>query len=350
MSLVGLLLLADPLDEEAAEVINFMKANGIEVKMLTGDNRAISQRVTNELSMQGEVVEREKIKWTEESTALFQKTAAFAEILPDDKYRLVQAAKKNYVVAVTGDGINDLPPIKVADAGIAVSNALDALKGAADIVLLTPGLAVVKDAVIEARKIFARLYSYSVYRISESFRIILTVVVLGLLFLNYPLTPLQLILLALMNDIPIVSLAFNRVKIASRPAKINVKERFMLSTIFGLVGVANSLLMVFVLVYLLHMDWGSIQTVYFLKLTVSGHLLIYVAHTAERWFRFLPSREVILATMLTQLTASAFAAFGLFMTQIPVSLVALVWVWAFFWMQVSELGKYVQQHLTKTSP
>jgi H+-transporting ATPase len=300
--------------------------------------------------MQGEVVERKKIDWTDESASLFQKTAAFAEILPDDKYKLVQTAKKNYVVAVTGDGINDLPPIKVADAGIAVSNALDALKGAADIVLLTPGIAVIKDAVIEARKIFARLYSYSVYRISESFRIILTVVVLGIVFLNYPLTPVQLILLALLNDIPIVSLAFNRVKIASRPAKINVKERFIVSALFGLVGVANSLLMVVILVYLLHSDWNSIQTVYFLKLTVSGHMLIYVAHTAERWFKFLPSREVILATMLTQLTASAFAIIGLFMAQIPVGLVAFVWMWSFFWMQVSELAKITQQRLTRPSP
>ena len=119
----------------------------------------------------------------------------------------------------------------MANVGIAVSRAVDALKANADIVLTLSGISVIKNAIIESRKIFARLYTYSLYRISESMRLIITVAVLGLAVGAYPLTPLQLILLALLNDLPIISLATDKVKIANRPSKINVKETISLELI-----------------------------------------------------------------------------------------------------------------------
>ena len=174
------------------------------------------------------------------------------------------------------------------------------------------GISVIKDAILESRKIFVRLYTYSLYRISESLRLIITVAVLGLAVGAYPLTPLQLILLALLNDLPIISLATDKVKIANRPSKINIKKRFILSSSFGLVGVVNSLLLFFIARWM-GLPWAAIQTIFFLKLTIGGHMLIYVAHTKERWWKFLPSKPVILATTLTQALATVLALTGLFM-------------------------------------
>jgi H+-transporting ATPase len=206
-------------------------------------------------------------------------------------------------------------------------------------VLTSPGISVIKDAIVESRKIFVRLYTYSLYRISESMRLIITVAVLGIAVGAYPLTPLQLILLALLNDLPIITLATDRVKIANRPSKINVRERFILSSSFGAVGVANSLLLFFIARWM-GVPWAAIQTIFFLKLTVGGHLLIYVAHTKERWWKFLPSKQVIIATVLTQIAATTFALTGWFMGgAISWQWAIAVWVWAFFWMQVSELVK-----------
>ena len=352
MKAVGLIALSDTLREESKSVLEFLRQNGIDVSMVTGDNRAISAEIVKEVGLDGGKVitkdELEKIGWKSLDKRFFENTGAFAEVLPDDKFRLVKCARQYFVVASNGDGINDLPALKEANVGIAVKNAVDALKSTADIVLLSNGISVIRDALIEARKIFSRIYTYSIYRISESQRLIITIVVLGLLYRVYPLTPLQLILLALLNDIPIISLAFDKVKIITRPAKINVKERFTLSSLYGLTGIANSLLLFFIMTSILHLSWGLIQTIFFLKLTVSGHMLIYVAHTKERWFRFFPSKQVIYSTTLTQILASLIAFTGIFMpSRVPLFWIAVVWIWSFFWMQLAEGMKIFQQNLLK---
>ena len=347
MELAGLLLFSDTLEEGAQNTLQFIRDNGIQIKMLSGDNVAIAKRIASDLKLEGSTVNRKILGRDFKNLPLreFGKIGAFAEILPSDKYKLVALARKKYIVAVTGDGVNDLPALKAADVGIAVKNSVDALKSAADLVLLGSGITVIRDALIESRKIFARLYSYSVYRISESFRVIITVVLLGVLYGTYPLQPIQLILLALLNDIPIISLAFNRIKIATKPSKIDAKARLVLSTLFGSVGVVNSVLFILIVRNIFHLGWETIQTLFFLKLTVSGHMLIYVAHTKERWYKYLPSRQVIWATSLTQIVATVFALSGLFMPRVSLFMIVFVWLWAAFWMQVSELMKGVREKI-----
>lgn len=349
MQLVGLLLFSDTPEKGARSTIQFIKNNGIKIKMLSGDNITITKRIARYLNIEGEVQNKKMLGENLENLSKeeFERIGTFAEILPNDKCDLVQLAQKNnYAVAVTGDGVNDLPALKVADVSIAVKNAVDALKSTADFVLTGNGISVIKDAIIESRKIFARLYAYSVYRISESFRVIITIAILGIIYGTYPLQPIQLILLALLNDVPIISLAFNRVKIAIIPSRVNAKARLKLSALFGFVGVINSLLLVFITRNILHLDWGIIQTLFFLKLTVSGHMLIYVAHTKERWYKYLPSREVIWATSLTQAVATIFVFLGFFMQRISLKLIIFIWIWAFFWMQVSEIMKDISRKLS----
>jgi len=351
MALCGLLLFSDTLDKGVKQTIKFIQKNGIKIKMVTGDNISIAKRIFEELNLGGKVVNKEKYPEGFENLTgdEFKNIGAFAEILPADKYQLVKIAKRDYVVAVTGDGINDLPALKEANVSIAVKNAVDALKSAADINLMKSGISVIKDAIIESRKIFARLYAYSVYRISESFRVIVTIVMLGIVYGVYPLSAMQLIILALLNDIPIISLAFNRVKVAAEPSKIDVKSRLFISLLFGMVGTVNSFLFVILLRNFVGLDWGIIQTLFFLKLTVSGHLLVFVAHTSERWYKYLPSKQVIWAILLTQLTATLFAVLGFFMNKVSLPMVIFVWIWAIFWMQVSEWMKDLKNFLGRNA-
>lgn len=324
-TVIGLLLLSDELRVDTKSTLDFLSEQGVAVAMVTGDHRAIAERVGNDVGILPERI--------------------YAEVLPSEKFQLVTSAKAaGYIVASTGDGINDLPALKAADVGIAVSNAVDALKSSADIVLTESGLGVIKDAIIESRKIFQRLWTYSVYRIAESFRIIITIAVLGLIYHTYPLMPVQLILLALLNDLPIIALSYDRVKLAARPAHIDVKRRIVRSSLFGFVGVVNSLLMFYILTHFATLDWGVIQTIFFLKLTISGHLLIYIAHTDDRWWKFLPSKQVIIATTTTQLLGTLFAALGIFMAKVPLGWILFVWAWALFWMQVGEWTKRFGNH------
>lgn len=345
LELVGMLLLSDTLLPDAKETIGFLRRDGIRIKMLTGDNRAIGRRIAQALGFTGTVTAREDLPkfWAEMAPSWLDDKDVFAEILPEDKLNIVRLAEQNHIVAVTGDGINDLPAMKAADVSIAVSNATDAVKSSADIFLLTSGISVIRQAFEESRKIFTRLYTYSIYRLSESFRLIITITILGIFYRQYPLTPVLLILIALFNDIPIISLAFDRVKQADKPQKIHVHERFLLSSLFGTVGVLNSLLLFLIFTYVAPVPWKTLITMFFLKLLVSGHMLIYVAHTRERWYRFLPSSPVIWATSLTQIGATIIAFLGLFTAPISLSLIGFVWVWSFLWMQITEGSKVFYQ-------
>jgi H+-transporting ATPase len=316
----------------------------INVKMVTGDNRAISKRIAEEVGLKGECfVKTERTSIAEYNREDFDRIAAFSEVLPRDKLDITMLGKRYYKVAVTGDGINDLPSLKSADVSIGVSNAVDSVKSMADIILLTPGITAIKDAILESRKIFWKVYSYSVYRISESFRVILAILVLGLIFGYFPLTPVQLILLALLNDIPIISLAFNRVKNSMSPSKLKIKNRIIKSIFFGLVGLTNSLFMFLFLNNIMHFSIETIQTFFFLKLVVSGHMLVFVSHTKEVWYNYLPSKEVILATISTQVIATIIAVAGFFMPPISIGWALFVWLWAFVWMQVGEVTKGLSQ-------
>ncbi len=341
LKMAGVMALSDTLREDAADVLKFLGENQIKTVMVTGDNVLIAKEISRQLGMEGNVLKKSEL---EENMKLEKKdyegTSAFAEVLPDDKYKLVKNAEQYYVVSANGDGVNDIPAILASNVGIAVASAVSSLKSAADIVLLSDGIAVIKDAIIESRKIFARLSAYAQYRISESFRLILTILLLGILVGDYPLTPLQIILLALLNDIPIISLAFDRVRAVNKPSHLHLKKRFAMSSIWGLVGVVNSMGLFILAKYLFNLDWAIVQTMFFLKLTVSGHLLIYIARTKERWYKYLPSKIVIFATLGTQLFASLLAFTGFLMPgRINIDLIIFVWVWSFFWMQIGEVAK-----------
>jgi H+-transporting ATPase len=124
-----------------------------------------------------------------------------------------------------------------------------------------------------------------------------------------------------------------------RPARINSVSRLKRSLSFGVAGIANSLTLFFLMANVWHFSWATIQTAFFLKLIVSGQMLIYVAHTSERWWRYLPSKPVIFASSFSQIASSLMAYFGFLMPKIPLPLIILVWIWCLIWMQVTESTK-----------
>ncbi len=165
---------------------------------------------------------------------LIENADGFAQVFPEDKYLIVDKLQKaGHIVGMTGDGVNDAPALKKADAGIAVSGATDAARAAADLVLLAPGLSVIVDAVKGARFTFERMKSYSIYRIAETIRLILFMTASILIFNFYPVTAIMIIILAFLNDIPILAIAVDNTRANDRPIRWNMKEILTVSTVLG---------------------------------------------------------------------------------------------------------------------
>ena len=141
-----------------------------------------------------------------------EKADGFAQVFPEHKFHIVDVLQqRGHIVGMTGDGVNDAPALKKADCGIAVSGATDAARAAAAIVLMTPGLSVIIDAIKESRKIFQRMNSYAIYRIAETLRVLLFMTLAILVFNFYPLTAVMIVMLALLNDGAILSIAYDNV-------------------------------------------------------------------------------------------------------------------------------------------
>ena len=141
---------------------------------------------------------------------------------------------------MTGDGVNDAPALKKADCGIAVSGATDAARAAAAIVLLTPGLSVIIDAIKESRRIFQRMNSYAIYRIAETLRVLLFMTLAIVVFNFYPLTAIMIVMLALLNDGAILSIAYDNVIYRNKPEAWDMHTVLGVSTVLGVIGVASA--------------------------------------------------------------------------------------------------------------
>ncbi len=204
---VGLIPLYDPPREDSAQTIKTAQAMGVDVKMVTGDHTAIAKEVAQQVGLGTNIMSTATSldKSDSEAVRIVEDADGFAQVFPEHKYRIVELLQKEqHIVGMTGDGVNDAPALKKADTGFAVAGATDAAKSAADIVLTLPGLSVIIDAIMESRKIFQRMNSYAIYRIAETMRVLFFITLAILIFDFYPVTALMIVLLALLNDAPII--------------------------------------------------------------------------------------------------------------------------------------------------
>ena len=215
---LGVLPLFDPPREDAKATIATALADGREGQ--DGDGRCTGHRQGNRQEIgHGHKHSRCQPAWatrrkqeTAEVAESIEKADGFAQVFPEHKFHIVDVLqKRGHIVGMTGDGVNDAPALKKADCGIAVSGATDAARAAAAIVLMTPGLSVIIDAIKESRRIFQRMNSYAIYRIAETLRVLLFMTLAILIFNFYPLTAVMIVMLALLNDGAILSIAYDNV-------------------------------------------------------------------------------------------------------------------------------------------
>jgi H+-transporting ATPase len=227
--LVGVLPLFDPPREDAKTTIATALAMGVKVKMVTGDALAIAKETAQKLDMGTNILDAgslgdSKKKETTAVTESIENADGFAQVFPEHKFHIIDVLQKlGHIVGMTGDGVNDAPALKKADCGIAVSGATDAARAAASIVLMLPGLSVIIDAIKESRRIFQRMNSYAIYRIAETLRVLLFMTLAILIFNFYPVTAVMIVMLALLNDGAILSIAYDNVHYKDKPEAWNMR-------------------------------------------------------------------------------------------------------------------------------
>jgi len=336
LTFVGFVGMIDPARESSRPAVLKAKEAGIRVIMITGDHMETAKAIGKEIGIYGKTEPisgkmLEKMS-DEELEEAIKKAEIFARVDPSHKLRIINALKKHdEIVVMTGDGVNDAPALRKADIGIAVSNATDAAKSAADIVLTDPGVSVIINATEESRMIFERMKSYAVYRIAETVRILIFLVLSITIFAVYPITAVMIVILALLNDLPIMTIAFDNVRVAPKPVRWKMQSVMILSSVLGIAGVIFSFSIFLLGKFVFQLNIATLQTLIFLKLAVAGHMTIYLTRTDEEnfWKRPFPSKILFIACESTQVVATIFAAVGVFMSPIGWGLAGFIWLFGF---------------------
>ncbi|MEN6475473.1 MAG: plasma-membrane proton-efflux P-type ATPase [Syntrophaceae bacterium] len=345
----GVIPLFDPLREDSKETIDTARGLGIKVKMATGDQLAIAREIARQLDLGANILDAGVFADTKHHEAgllsdAIEQADGFAQVFPEHKYHIVDVLQhKGHIVGMTGDGVNDAPALKKADAGIAVSGATDAARAASDLVLTTPGLSVIIDAIKESRKIFQRMVSYAIYRIAETVALLFFLTVAIILFDFRPVTAIMIVLLAILNDGAILSIAYDNVRPSAKPEVWDMRIVLGVATVIGLFAAFRSFGIFFLSTKVWGLDIATVKTIIYLNLSVGGHLTLFVARTRRRFWSIRPSWILLAAVVGTQIIATFIAVYGFLMTPIGWKMAGVVWLYTlvlFVFQDETKLAGY----------
>ena len=349
--LEGIIPLYDPLRPDAKQMVDAVRALGVEVQLLTGDQHAIGAEVAKAVGLTGSVLDADQLPASpasEESRAQSQQSrdemvesiATFAQVLPEHKYSIVEALqRRGHIVGMTGDGINDTPALRKADVGVAVPGSSEAARAASDLVLVRQGLMPLVEALRESRRIFQRMRTYVIYRVAETIRRLFALTLAVVLFNFYPVTPAMLALLATFNALVLIALAYDETQPSEQPEVWRMAQVMYLAGALSVVSLAEF----FGLFYLGHdiaaLPHAELQTVMFVALTAAGYFTLLVARTRGPFWSLRPA-TVLLAAIGSALGMSlGVALLGWFMTPISWQWVLLTLGYSTVWFIIGDLVK-----------
>ena len=231
----------DPLRETAAQTINQARKLGVQVKIITGDSLEVARNIAQSINLGTGKDEEyfagpDLLKLDESQFARACETGVvFARVTPEQKFQIIQSLKQKYVVGFQGDGINDALGLKAASVGIAVNNAADIAREAADIILMTYDLKVVIEGIESGRKIFFNIDKYVKHTMVSNWGNFFAVAAVSFFTTTLPLLPIQILLTGLLSDLPLLAVAFDNVDSSDlhRPARYHYKDVVLLPLLLG---------------------------------------------------------------------------------------------------------------------
>ncbi|KAI9796412.1 MAG: plasma membrane H+-ATPase [Piccolia ochrophora] len=354
--ILGIMPCADPPRHDTARTINEAKTLGLSIKMLTGDAVGIARETSRQLGLGTNVYNAERLGLGgggempgSEVYDFVEAADGFAEVFPQHKYNVVEILQqRGYLVAMTGDGVNDAPSLKKADTGIAVEGASDAARSAADIVFLAPGLSAIIDALKTSRQIFHRMYAYVVYRIALSLHLELFLG-LWIAILNESLNLQLVVFIAIFADIATLAIAYDNAPFSKTPVKWNLPKLWGMSVLLGIaLAVGTWITLTTMLAHppdpetgFVHggivQNFGRVDPVLFLEISLTENWLIFITRANGPFWSSIPSWQLSGAILVVDIVATFFTLFGWFVGG-QTSIVAVVRIWIFSFGVFCVLG------------
>ncbi|POS86140.1 plasma membrane ATPase, partial [Erysiphe pulchra] len=340
--ILGIMPCADPPRHDTARTVNEAKTLGLSVKMLTGDAVGIARETSRQLGLGTNIYNAERLGLGgggdmpgSEVYDFVEAADGFAEVYPQHKYNVVQILQqRGYLVAMTGDGVNDAPSLKRADTGIAVEGSSDAARSAADIVFLAPGLGAIIDALKTSRQIFHRMYAYVVYRIALSLHL---EIFLGLwiAIMDKSLNIELIVFIAIFADVATLAIAYDNAPFSKTPVKWNLPKLWGMAVLLGIVLAVGSWITLTTMIVRgpnggIIQNYGVIDPVLFLEISLTENWLIFITRANGPFWSSLPSWQLVGAIFVVDIIATLFTLFGWFVGgETSILTVVRIWIFSF---------------------
>jgi H+-transporting ATPase len=319
IKLVGLLSLADPARPDSKVMIEGARELGVKPIMLTGDNIAIAREIAHEISLGNRIIRIQELKdlSNEEQAKIVENCDGFAEIYPEDKYRIVKLLQsRGHIVGMTGDGVNDAPALKQAEMGIAVSNSTDVAKASASVVLTEPGVKVIIDAIKTSRHIYQRMLTWVINKVTKVIQVIGLLTFGFFWFHDTVLSLLGMALLVFANDFVTMSLATDNVEYTANPNKWNVRNITYASLVIGALLIIEGAIALFVAEHYFQMEWESLRTFIMLTLIFTSQFRVYIVRERKYFWSSRPGRELLISTMSAIIVFALLGVYGLIVPRV----------------------------------
>ena len=338
----GIIPLRDPPLPDSADLIKKLKSLGLKTRMITGDSAPIAKEISKEVGIGENICRISEVRKGEKNV---EDCDTFAEVLPEDKFFIVKSLQKtHHITGMTGDGVNDAPALKQAEVGIAVSSATDVAKASASIVLTHPGLSDIVYTVEDGRKIFQRMLTYTLNKITKTIQVVVFLTVSFFIFRFFVTTPFDIILLIFANDFVTMSIATDSVRPSVNPEKWNVRSLLGSSISLAAFMVVESFIAL-VIALRLGLNQNQIDTFIFDVLVFSGLFTVFMVRERGKFWNSMPGKWLIISTIADITFVSLMSFLGILVTPIGVKFVAISLGLAFLSMVIiDELKGPIFEH------